>query len=115
MKSFVTAIIVITGLFLTSYQATADSTPAIPIVTSSICGKVQDMQTGESLAGVKVILSGTDKNVYTDLEGKFTIENVTPGLYDITVSLISYDNSLIENLEVEPGQSEEITVKLNNQ
>jgi hypothetical protein len=115
MKSFVTAIIVITGLFLTSYQATAESTPANPAATSSISGKVQDMQTGESLAGVKVILSGIGKTVYTDLEGKFSIENLTPGSYDITVSLISYDNSLIENLEVQPGHSEEITVKLNNQ
>jgi len=115
MKTIITAIILLSGILFTTKNIKAESTPANPVVTCSISGQVQDMKTGEALAGVKVILAGTDKVVYSDLDGKFSISNVNPGSYDLTVSLISYDNSLIENLQVKPGESEEVTVKLINQ
>lgn len=86
--------------------------PANPAAKSSISGTVVDMRTGESLVGVAVSVEGTDQKVYTDLDGSFTINNVDPGQCNLVLSLISYKNSLVENLKLNPGKKELIDIKL---
>lgn len=112
MKNVIIA--VLTGLVLTfSSQAFATGdTPANASAKSSISGKVVDNQTGESLAGVAVTVEGTEIKAYTDLDGNFTITNIDPGKYNLIVSLISYKNSLVENLKLDPAGKEVIDVKL---
>lgn len=83
-------------------------------VTSSITGKVVDIKTGETLAGVSVSVEGTATKVYTDLDGNFTITELETGSYDLVLSLISYKNSLIENISVQPGNQKVLDVKLDN-
>ena len=51
-------------------------------------GKVFD--NNESLVGVKVLLN--ERVFYTDLDGNFTIDNLTRGEHRISFSLISYNN-----------------------
>lgn len=80
--------------------------------TSSISGKVFDFRTGETLAGVTVLVEGTETKVYTDLDGNFTINSLEPGKYNLIVSYISYKASLIENIDLTPTETEEVLVKL---
>ncbi len=56
-----------------------------------VCGNVKDINTGELLTGVEVKLEGTDKKTYTDFEGNFSFSNVVPGVYNISLSYISYE------------------------
>jgi hypothetical protein len=79
---------------------------------ASITGKVVDNKTGESLAGVAVSVEGTSARVYTDLDGTFTINDIDPGNYNLILSLISYKNSLVENLKINPTEKEVIDIKL---
>jgi hypothetical protein len=83
--------------------------------TASISGTVHDMQSGEALAGVKIIIEGTSLNVFSDLDGNFTIKDIIPGSYNLVLSLISYNASLIENIEVEASKEEKIEIKLSNE
>ena len=68
---------------------------------ATICGQVLDKITGEALTGVAVKVDGTDDVVYTDFDGKFSINNMTPGTYNLSVNYISYQNSLLKNINAE--------------
>ena len=85
-----------------------------PAAVSTVSGKVVDLNSGETLAGVAVSIEGTDTKVYTDLDGNFTIKDIKPGVYNLILSMISYKNSLVENVELLPNENEELEVKLDN-
>lgn len=79
---------------------------------SSISGKVIDNLTCEPLAGVMIFVQGTDIKTYSDLDGNFSIKCMEPGKYNLIFSIISYKNSIIENLKLEPNKKENLEVKL---
>lgn len=85
--------------------------PAAPNNMVIIEGQVTDFASGEVLPGVEVTLKNTDKKVYTDFDGNFSFESVTPGKYNVVVSYISYNKSLVEEIEVK-NQKEHLTIKL---
>ena len=85
-----------------------------PVQTAAISGTVIDNNSGEMLAGVLVTVEGTALQAYTDLDGQFSIQGMSPGKYNLVLSLISYKKSLVEDLEVLPGKEEAVEVKLNN-
>lgn len=85
-----------------------------PAAVSTVSGKVVDLNSGETLAGVAVSIEGTDTKVYTDLDGNFTIKDIKPGVYNLVLSMISYKNSLVENVELLPNEKEKMEIKLNN-
>ncbi|MEA5111514.1 hypothetical protein SDC9_21843 [bioreactor metagenome] len=110
--SILTAIIAIT---LVSVTAFAGMHPTkLPAATASINGNVVDLQSGETLAGVAILVEGTDTKVYTDFDGNFSIEGLEPGKYNLVLSMISYKSSLVENLELQANEQEEINIKLDN-
>ncbi len=80
--------------------------------TGILTGTVRDTETGETLIGASVLIEGTFKGTITDIDGKFTMLNLTPGAYNIFVSYISYDNQVIE-VNVPSGQSADINIGLN--
>lgn len=58
--------------------------------TLMLSGSIVDVVSGESLVGVEVKIAGTDKKTYTDFDGNFNFEGVTPGEYKLVASYISY-------------------------
>ena len=85
--------------------------PATPNNMVVIEGQVTDFVSGEVLPGVEVTLKNTDKKVYTDFDGNFSFESITPGKYNVVVSYISYSKSLVEEIEVKK-QKEHLNIKL---
>ena len=77
-----------------------------------ITGVVVDAETGETLIGANVVIEGTLKGTQTDLDGKYTINNVEPGTYNIVVSYISFTKQTITGVEVEPGETVKLDVQL---
>jgi len=72
--------------------------PEAASVAKTITGKVYDLSTGEALAGAEVIIEGTEVKTYSDLDGNFSITALQPGKYNIICSLISYNKSLVEDI-----------------
>jgi len=68
--------------------------------TGKIAGKVTDMQTGEPLPGVNVVISGTNIGAATNIQGEFFIINVPPGKYLLKVNLVGYAPVEVTNVEV---------------
>lgn len=78
----------------------------------SIQGVVMDKLRSETLVGASVFVPGTTTGTITDFDGNFTLSNLTPGVYTIQVSFISYTSVIIENLRVEANKASTIKVEL---
>lgn len=77
--------------------------------TGKISGVVVDAENGETLIGVNVFIEGTTIGDQTDLDGRYDINNISPGTYTIIASYISYARQRITDVVVKAGE----TVKLN--
>ena len=67
--------------------------------TVTVTGVVTDKQTGEPLIGVSVAVKGTVRGSITDLDGKFSISNVSAG----EVLSVSYVGYATQDIEVKAG------------
>ncbi len=84
----------------------------VEVKTMVITGKVIDQATGETLTGVKVSIEGSDTKVYTDFDGVFRFENVKPGEYDLTATLVSYNQNKVQKFNpVKDGAHLEIKMQ----
>ena len=77
-----------------------------------VSGVVTAASDGLPLPGVSVIVNGTSRGVTTDLDGKYTINDVEPGTYSIVVSYISFTKQTITGVEVLPGETVKLDVTL---
>ncbi len=66
--------------------------------SGSLEGIVIEKSTKQPLQGANVIIKGTTMGAATDDEGKFTITNISAGIYQISVSMVGYET--INNPEV---------------
>lgn len=70
--------------------------------TGTIRGTVFDAATGEYLPGVTVFVEKSATGTITDLDGKFNL-NIAAGTYDLRISYISYESSLLKGIQVKQG------------
>ena len=79
--------------------------------TQTIKGQVLDAESGSSLVGATIIIRGTDPLIgtVTDLDGKFRIEKVPVGRYDLTISFVGYEIYVVRDLIV--GSVKEVVIQ----
>lgn len=77
MKNTLSAALLLANII--SQSAHAQST------TGSVSGTVVDSESGETLIGVNVVLEGTLKGTATDIDGKYALKSVEPGIYTLIV------------------------------
>lgn len=80
--------------------------------TGKISGVVVDSKTGETLPGATAMIEGTSKGAQADFDGKFTINNVTPGKITLVVSYISYTSKKITDVVVKDGDVTNVNIQL---
>ncbi len=72
-----------------------------------IKGKIVDFKTGEELIGVNVFINSTNldntSGSVTDLEGNYTLPNLSPGKYEIKIMYVSYKSEVIKDIFVKQG------------
>lgn len=73
-------------------KAATKSAKAQTTTINHIDGKIIDKNTGEGLAGVVVEVEGANKIYYTDFDGNFAIHDLKPGVYNLVVKYVSYQN-----------------------
>lgn len=103
------------ALLLVSLQSAICGNPEVKSENKSnmvmVTGQVLDMNTGEALAGVLIKVGEKGNPVYTDFDGKFGIKDITPGSYNVTASLISYEESEVE-VDVNLDDNDSFSIKL---
>ncbi|MBO6574533.1 MAG: TonB-dependent receptor [Rhodothermales bacterium] len=108
-------LIALAGLVLTSLgagapalmaQANGEAVAAIaaePRELGSVFGYIVDSEDGWPLIGVNVVIRGTTIGSSTDIDGRFEIEGLQQGDYDLEATYIGYNPLFVEGVEVEDG------------
>ncbi len=73
--------------------------------TGSITGKVIDNTNGEAIPNAEVLIIETNKGTVVSDSGKFTIDNVTPGVYTLKAHALGYSDQKLSNVKIEAGKS----------
>lgn len=83
--------------------------------TGFISGKVTDSQTGELLPSVSVFLEKDQKLIqgtYTDINGKFQLDNIQPGLYSMKTAYIGYEAFYTDNVRITANKRTVVDISL---
>lgn len=114
MKKTIVTILAFAIILLTSSNAfcITENNPEGYNQQTSVSGTVVDKQTGESLAGVLVMIKGSDIKSYTDLEGNFSFKNLEPGTYTIAVKYISYAADELQNVVCSAGNNVQVNIEI---
>ena len=78
-----------------------------------LTGKIVDGETGEELIGATIMILETGEGTITDLFGNYLLE-LEPGTYTVNISYVSYSAKKVENLEIKPGNHQEINVSMSS-
>jgi outer membrane receptor for ferrienterochelin and colicins len=94
--------LIISAVLLSAFLSAsfADNSKGEAPKTINISGTVTDQNSQEALAGALIKIEGTEIEVYTDLDGKFSINGIVPDTYKIKCTMISY-NDREEEVELE--------------
>ncbi len=96
--------------FLTA-SAVASVPATVAQATASVTGTVQDTS-GAPIVGAAIMLSGpTTYSTTTDNQGRFSVQNVSPGVYTISIDKAGYNNA-VQSIAVVPGQVQTVAVNL---
>lgn len=79
---------------------------------AKVYGQVVDAETGETLIGANVRIENTLKGTATDIDGRYEIDNIEPGIYTIIYSFISFQTKVVSDVKLEAGQSLKLDVAL---
>lgn len=78
--------------------------------TGTVSGLITDAK-GMPLSGATVSIKILNKGAMTDFDGRYTIENVNVGTYNVAVSYIGYETNT-KNILVTAGQTTQVDVSL---
>ena len=73
--------------------------------TGSIIGEITESKTKEKMPGVNIMVKGTYYGASTNLDGKYIISSITPGSYDVEVSMIGYKVILKTGVIINSGET----------
>jgi len=78
----------------------------------TLTGRVVCAKTGEPLPGVNIILLGTVLGTTTDLQGRFYLSGIPPGIYSVKVSMMGYKSKTVHKVRIIPGEVTSLDFKL---
>lgn len=82
--------------------------------TGQINGTVSDSISGETLIGatVQVIVNGKSVGTTTDVEGFYALKAIEPGLYDVKISFLGYEEKVFKNIRISQQSITRLNAKL---
>ena len=111
MKRMIFPIVLLISIFagITVIQAKLIETRNVNISeqVQTISGIVTDKDLNETLAGAVISING--QKIYTDLDGNFTLSNISNGTHEITVIMISYET---QTISMDVAKNKEIEIYL---
>lgn len=102
MKKYVFILCILAGNWFNSFSQG----------TGSISGVIVDKVTKETMIGASIVIQGTTTGANTDLDGKYLIKNLNPGVYDLEIRYISFATLSIKGVKVEAGNTTVVNAAL---
>ncbi|MBK7104290.1 MAG: TonB-dependent receptor [Ignavibacteriae bacterium] len=84
-------------------------------VTGKISGSIKDAQTGEPLIGANILIEGMNIGAATNIDGEFVILNIPPKKYNVKISFIGYETTIIKDVSIVVDQTTQLNIELNPQ
>lgn len=75
-------------------------------------GVITDKANNQPLPGVNILLKGTYYGAASDFDGKFRIENISPGTYTVEVSFIGYKSMQFTGINIESNKTLQLNIKM---
>ena len=75
-------------------------TTSILAQTGVIQGRISDAANNQPIPFANVVIVGTTTGASSDLDGNFTIQNLTPGLYNVEVTYLGYKSKMEYEIQV---------------
>jgi hypothetical protein len=104
------ALTVLAALSVTGVRAQEPEQPR-----GAVAGLIMDAITERPVAGADVVLAGTGLSAKADASGRYRLENVPPGVYQLTVRAVGYMPFVQSNVVVGSGKPYTANVMLNPQ
>lgn len=80
--------------------------------TGKISGIATDKQTKEPLVGTSIVVVGSTMGAATGIDGRYTILNVAPGVYDVKATYVGYQDVTIRGVQVVSGLTAEMNFEM---
>jgi hypothetical protein len=82
------------------------------IKRGAITGRVIDKTTKEPIVGATVKVVGLELGAVADLDGKFTIQNIPVGTYQVKISAVGYESTIRSDVVVSTARAYILIVEL---
>ena len=82
--------------------------------TGKISGDIVDSETNNPIIGANVIIVGTNLGAATDIDGSFYIINIPPGIFDLQISYIGYETTIIKDIKVSVNRTSHQNISINH-
>jgi outer membrane receptor for ferrienterochelin and colicin len=79
--------------------------------TGLLKGSVFDENSGEPITFANILISGTSRGTVSDEKGNFELL-ITPGVWDIQISFLGYEKTILPGIQIETGKSLSVEVYL---
>ena len=80
--------------------------------TGAIVGRVLSGETGEPISGAHVQVQGSSAGALSNMDGRYMVRAVDPGVHSVTVQVIGFAPKTITSVEVQPGGTTPLDVSL---
>ena len=81
--------------------------------TGKLAGHVIDANSGEALMGCNILVPNASTGAATDMNGDYIILNISPGSFDIKVTMIGYAEIIFKNVIFSIDQTTRLNIQLN--
>lgn len=88
---------------------------ALAGTTGKIAGLVTDAESGSPIPGVNILLEGTPYGAVSTIDGRYTILNVPPGVYDMKFSILGYKEFKVRQVRVTIDITTEMNARMVSQ
>ena len=80
--------------------------------TGTVTGVVVEEGRGEPLPGANVRIKDTAEGTSTDLNGRYRLDGLAPGAYDLVFSFVGFQRKTVTGVEVTAGSTVKLEVAL---